>query len=336
MKAWIITAPGTLEQVDLPSEEIGSKEVKIKVGHGLISRPDVQTYLGSDKAKLPIVPGGSCSGMVVGVGSEVTDVSRGDRVFVHPQKMCGDCTDCREGKGTCANVEYYGITRNGFMRDFAVVSERDCIKIPDRVPGKETVFLDYIALAVSTIEALRIKKGEHLVISGASTLGIILGQVALYYQAVPILVDSNDDYLAMAAETGIFYTANTTKNAYDKIFHITGGKMVECVAHIATGGIDVRQSIDLAGRGGRVAIVGRYGAEYSLECSLLPVIERNIGIIGVSHGIGSTRIAINMLANKAINVDKLINREVGFDAVPEVLESNARSREHLKTVISFG
>ena len=391
MKAWKITAPRTVEQISSPSEPVGPGQVKVKIGYCLVSRPDIMTYKAETAAELPVVPGGSCCGMVVETGEGVGDLERGDRVFIHPQKYCGVCAACKAGHySSCENVGYYGITCDGFMRDFAVVQSIDCTKLPERIQGRDAVFLDYIAIAVQTISALDIRKGEHIVIAGASTLGIILGQVALYYQTVPILVDTNPEYLDKASQLGIYYTINAAEcnarnkifhitggkmaecaahiasglvpilvdtnpeyldkasqlgiyytinaaecNARNKIFHITGGKMAECAAHIASGEIPVSDSISFAGRGGRLAIVGRYGCRHELDCSLRPVIENGITVIGVSSGAKNTQVAVNMLANKAVSVAPLVTGEAGFDDIPRIFEENADVNNHLKTVIKM-
>lgn len=337
MKAWKITAPRTVEQISSPSEPVGPGQVKVKIGYCLVSRPDIMTYKAETAAELPVVPGGSCCGMVVETGEGVGDLERGDRVFIHPQKYCGVCAACKAGHySSCENVGYYGITCDGFMRDFAVVQSIDCTKLPERIQGRDAVFLDYIAIAVQTISALDIRKGEHIAIAGASTLGIILGQVALYYQTVPILVDTNPEYLDKASQLGIYYTINAAEcNARNKIFHITGGKMAECAAHIASGEIPVSDSISFAGRGGRLAIVGRYGCRHELDCSLRPVIENGITVIGVSSGAKNTQVAVNMLANKAVSVAPLVTGEAGFDDIPRIFEENADVNNHLKTVIKM-
>ena len=338
MKAWKITEPGQIGLTTSPGVAAGKGCVKIKIGQCLLSRPDIQVYLGSPEAKLPVVPGGSCCGMVVEVGEEVTELERGDRVYVGPRRYCGVCGECKAGRqGSCENAEYYGITCDGFMRDFAVVRACDCIKIPERIDNDEAVFLDYIATAVQVMSALDVRKGEHLAISGASAIGIILGQVALYYQAIPILVDVNADYLQKAYEMGVYYTVNAVEcDPKSKIFHITGGRMAECAAHIASGNVPISQSVNFAGKSGRLAVVGRYGCNNSLDCSLLPVIENNLTILGVTGGAKNAQIAMNMLANKAVTVQSLITNRVGFEDIPEVFAAaTTKTDEHLKTIIKI-
>ncbi len=80
--------------------------------------------------------------------------------------------------------------------------------IPDRLKDEEAVFTEHTAMAINVISKLKIDKGEHLVIVGATSIGIILAQVAMYHQAVPIVVDMRDELLESARRAGVYYTIN--------------------------------------------------------------------------------------------------------------------------------
>ena len=337
MKAWRLTPSKSLTLCEEQSEATPEGNVKIKINKSLVSRPDICIYDDSISKPENLVPICSCCGMVVEVGEGVTSLSRGDRVFVKTQRFCEACLACRKGKySDCQNVEYYGITRDGFARDFAVVQETDCAKLPDRISDDSAVFLDYIAIATQTIISTGVKKGEHLVISGMSALGLVLGQVALYYQIVPIIIDVEEKYLEKAKELGMYYTVNAkAQDPKDKIFHITGGKMAECVAHISSGEVPLSVSMDCVGKSGTLAVVGRHGGKYNLDCSLRPVIENAVTVIGIDSSGSNMQIAINMIANKAINVESLIIGTVGFMDIPTLLEETANSPDHLKKIIDF-
>ncbi len=338
MKAWQITAPGKLELTESASQKASEGCVKIKILESLISRPDINVYTGKTEAALPVIPGGSCVGMVIESGDGVTELQRGDRVYVRPQRACGECAHCKAGKfSLCENTGIHGVTCDGFMRDYAIIRASEGISLPERIPNEEAVFLDYISIAVQTINALEISKGDYLAISGASALGIILGQVAMYYQAVPIIVDINEEYLKKAKEMGLYYTVNAMEtDPRSKIFHITGGKMAERVAHISSGEMRISQSLDFTAKYGKLVIIGRYGCTGDLDCSLKNVVNKAITITGICNGVKNMQTAVNILANKAISVKPLITKEVSFDDVPQVFENCANNkRGHLKTLITF-
>lgn len=336
MKAWTITEDRKLELVTEAGRPADPGCVKIKISHVLVSNVDLNAFT-REGGHRPVIPGGSCCGMVVETGEGVRDLERGDRVFVGPDRFCGECPECKAGRyASCENVSYRGSDCDGFIRDFAVVRAEDCTKLPERISDKEAVFLDYISTAVDIMSTLNAEKGEHIAISGAGALGCILAQVALYYQAVPILVDIDAEFLAKAAAMGVYYTVNTVENdARTKIFHITGGKMAECAVHIATAGSSVARTLSFAGRGGRVVVVGRKDCHSDLTCSLVPVVANELTVMGVTGAEKSTQTAINMLANKAVTVLPLITVQTTFDEVPEVFaQAAATPFPHMKIIVS--
>lgn len=338
MKAWMVTEPRKLELVESPSESAGAGCVKIKVLESLISAPDVNVYSGRAGVTLPVCPGGFCVGMVIESGEGVMDLTRGDRVYVRSQMSCGTCAACRAGKSwKCENMKMRGYSCDGFMRDFAVVPAADCVKIPDRLGGDEAVFIDYISIAVQAIAALGVEKGNYLAISGAGTLGIILGQVALYYQAVPIIIDVDKDSLSAAKNLGLYYTVDASEtDPRTKIFHITGGSMAERVAHIVSSEMSVSRSIDYTARGGTLALIGRYGCVSSVPCSLENAVKNNLTLTCVNGGAKNNQVAINMLVGKAVSVLPLITDKVGFADIPAALEKeDGIIRGHMKTLIKF-
>src|SRR5262249_61887461 len=54
--------------------------------------------LWTDRPRLPASVGLVAAGVVVKVGSEVTDVAVGERVYVNPWLSCGMCSYCRAGE----------------------------------------------------------------------------------------------------------------------------------------------------------------------------------------------------------------------------------------------
>ena len=47
------------------------------------------------------------------------------------------------------------------------------------IPHNRVVFIEHIATAINTLSKLGVEKGEHIVIVGATVVGLILAQVSL-------------------------------------------------------------------------------------------------------------------------------------------------------------
>ena len=274
--------------------------------------------------------------MVTEVGASVTGLSRGDRVAADPFVGCKTCAPCKAGRGDeCEKMLCYGVDDNGFMSDFTVVPASMLYTLPDRIKDADAVFIEQIALSINVVSKLNLDKGEHIVIMGANALGIILAQVALYYQAVPILVDTDADMLALAESLGVYYTVNSVESdPMKKIFSITGGKMAETVAFIATSHMSFGRSMDYAAHGGRLAIVGWANACADVTGGFSGVLDKQLKVVGVNNGARLFPAAINLLATRTVDVGKLITCEIGFDEVGDSVRKHAESRERfIKAVV---
>jgi len=301
--------------------------VKVKVGHSILSGVDALLYAGKlSPAKTPITIGHQAVGMVSEVGAGVAGVARGDRVVLDPFVSCDMCGDNEKTKCyECADLKMYGLAQDGFMSDFVVVCADDAFKLPERVKDEDAIFSSHVAFAVNIINKLQLEKGEHIVIMGASLVGIILAQVALYYQAIPILVDIRGDRLNVAESLGVYYCINSVKeDMRKKIFSITGGNMAASVVYFPNADNALNKCLEYAATGGQVCIAGWNGTQPDLAGSFSTVLNKQLKVFGVNNGAKLIPAAINMLANRIVNVAPVISGTVMFSEVDKALAEQAQ------------
>lgn len=322
MKAYRLYNQGDLRLEELPFQPVGKNCVKIKVLKSALTHADNLAYEGKLKVKYPVILGRHCVAMVSETGENVTNVVRGNRVALSPFTSCHDCEQCNQGKGeNCEHKLEYGHGEDGFLRDFAVVHCDDLYKLPDRVSDSEAMFLEHIATAVNIIGKLNLEKGEHIVIAGATVTGIILAQAAIYYQAVPILLDVRQDRLDIAASLGVYYTVNTTESdAMKKIFSLTGGRMAETAAFMSAEIMPLTRAFGFCMPHGRVAICNGMNSAAGLSADLNEVVEKQLEVFGVSSMGRNMLSAINMLANKSVKVAPLISKEIAFSGIEDAFK----------------
>lgn len=339
MKAWRLHDKEKLTFDELPSQSVGDGCVKLKTLAAGISYTDVYMYNGRlPISTSPIIIGRQCVGMVTEVGESVTGLVRGDRVAADPFVCCKSCTPCRENRADeCEKMICYGVNDNGFMSDFIVAPANILYKLPERITDNDAIFIEHIALSVNAVSKLNLEKGEHIVIVGANALGIILAQVALYYQAVPILVDTDGENLAIAESLGVYYTINSVESdPMKKIFSITGGKLADCVAFISTSHMAFGRSLDYASVGGRVALVGLSDVCGEMTGSFTSILNKQLKVMGVNNGAKLFSAAINLLANRTVDVSKLVGHEVKFeDAEKAIREQSEHPDRFIKAVVKF-
>lgn len=335
MKVWRIHAPNDIreEEMMLP---VGEHCVKIKVMYTAFSLTDNLILSGKMQVNYPVVPCRTCIGMVSEVGVGVKTLQRGDIVAVKPFSPCGTCLSCKQNVTyNCENKITYGVNEDGFLRDFAVVAASDTIKLPESIGASmDAVFLEHIDMCISAISKLDIDKGQYLVIMGATDMGLILAQIAMYYQAVPIVVDVRQDFLDKAKDLDIYYTINSMEtDASKKIFSITGGRMGDAVAYMTAATLPITQAFDFVKKSGKAVIVGWQDTASDLSYPYAQIVNKQLEVHGVSGSNNNYFSAVNMLANKAVRVKGLIGDVIETKDIPSFIKASDNKDKYFKTIV---
>lgn len=321
MKAYRIHAPHTIKLEEMEALPVGDGCIKLKNLMCGVTPADIAVYEGKLSAKYPIIPIRQCVGFVSEVGNSVKGIVRGQRVVTYPQASCHNCRECRESHYyDCEKPQLFGVSEDGLLSDFAVVSADDVYTIPDRISDAEAVFIEHVAGALNTLGKLGIEKGDQIVIMGATVDGIILAQLAMYYQAVPIVVDLSDEMLRLAQKAGVYFTVNAVDdNVVKKILALTGGHMAKACIYLSGSHMPFSSALDYTAVRGKVAAIGRIH-EGDLSCNLGGLLEKNIDLFTVVDCGKNYSSAINLLANRTVNVELLCKDAVPFSGVPEAFE----------------
>ena len=338
MKAYRIHAPHTLKLDEMDALPVGENCIKLKNLMCGITPADIAVYEGRVQTKYPIIPLSQCVGFVSEVGANVTGIQRGQRVVTYPQASCHACKACKDGRYfECEKPLPFGVQEDGFLSDFSVVSANDVYTIPDRISDEEAVFIEHIATALNAMSKMNVEKGDQVVIMGATVEGIILAQLAMYYQAVPIMVDMHEDMLKLAQKAGVYFTVNAVDdNVCKKILALTGGHMANACAYLVNSHMPLQSAWDYTAVGGRVAIVGKNGIG-DLNCNLNNMLEKNIDLYTVVDCGKNYSSAINLLANRTVTVNSLYENIIPFAEAQSAYDSlvSGRDDSQFKTLIKI-
>ena len=274
--------------------------VKIKIKKALLTPEDFSTYEG-EGVKYPVIPARAAIGLVSELGSEKAGYSRGEKVFPHPEIACGKCAECLSGDDDhCASFSIAGKNADGFLRDFAVFKGDELSMLPSSIEDNEALFIDHVALCVNAINAIDMQKGEHVVIVGGDALGIILAQLVIYYQGVPILVENNDDNIIVAKNAGIYYTLFADNKIEKNVSELTGARLSNKVVYMTGSNLNTDIALKLAGNNATVCFAGF--ATPSLRVNFTQALAKLLQFKCVTNGYGAIESAINLLAQKAVNL----------------------------------
>jgi len=324
MKAWRIKAKGELVLEKLEPTAPKENFVKVKIIYSALSDMDELLYSGEVlPPQYPVTIGRQAVGMVVEVGESVTNVTRGDRVVIDPYVFCDSCIMCsEEGKYTdCLNLKEYGTDEDGFLSDFVIVRCEDLFKLPDRVSDEDAMFASHIATAMNIASKLSLEKGKHIAIMGGTIIGLVLAQIVLYYQAVPILVDARADRLERAESLGIYYCINSTvQDVQKKIFSLTGGSLADSAVHLVASQLPLEQTLASVSFGSKIILAGWSGAQTALPANIRSIVTKQIKVEGLTNGAKLIPSAINMIINKSVNVSSFVTKTVPFNDVETAIK----------------
>jgi threonine dehydrogenase-like Zn-dependent dehydrogenase len=310
-------------------EERAEGEVKIKLSKVALSRTDLNLYMGADEHVYPIIPAHSAIGFV-SEADEASGLKLGSRVAISPYI---DFSEFNFESLRAKRIEVMGISRDGLLRDFVNIPVDNVYQLPEGINDEEALFLDYISFGTNVFENYDFEKGDYVAIIGSGIFQLILGQLAIYYQIVPILIDQSAEKLNDAKNFGIYYTVDaSSENVVERVKEITGGRFAEFTVFLPKETpFEIAENITM--QGGTIIVAGYDRVSDKHIVNMKRVLSKQLKIIGVNNGFGETASAINLLANKIIKTDRMISREIDFENVSQIFKEWAKDPSKYRKII---
>jgi alcohol dehydrogenase len=151
---------------------------------------------------LPASVGLDAAGVVARVGSDVTNVAVGDRVYVNPWLSCGMCEYCRTGEPMLCDAAafqgYFGFFPHslrqlmgypfGGFSEYTTASPQRLVHLPQQVTFDQAARFGYLGTAFAALRAAQVGGGSWIAINGITgTLGVGATLLALAMGATRIL-----------------------------------------------------------------------------------------------------------------------------------------------------
>lgn len=229
MRAIQLTAPGTLELVEVPTPTPGPGEVLLAMAAVGACHSDLHILdAPAGVFPTPMTLGHEIAGRVAQLGPGVSGWSDGDAVAVYGILGCGRCRACLRGReNQCRTVPVGGIglSRDGGLADHVVVPADRLLPLGGLDPVQAAPLTDagltpYHAISLSR-DALR--PGTCCVVIGIGGLGHMAVQILAATTAATIIaVDTRDTALRLAKQMGAHHTVQAGPAAVEQIRELTG------------------------------------------------------------------------------------------------------------------
>lgn len=208
MKAAVVESFGQQLMIrDVPVPVPGPGQILVKTEACGVCHTDLHAMHGDWPLKpaLPFIPGHEGIGIVVGMGTGVTEVVLGERVGVPwLYSACGHCEHCLAAWETvCASAEFGGYTKNGGFAEYILADPKYVAHIPEGLSA--TAAAPIICAGVTSykgIKETRARPGEWLAVSGVGGLGHLAVQYGKAMGLRVCAIDIDDGKLAHAQALG--------------------------------------------------------------------------------------------------------------------------------------
>ncbi len=317
MNVWKLTAANKIELFDEPVPEITDNKMKVRITKVMLCSQDAAVFRGQFKTKHPIVPGLFAVGIIAEDYSE--DYPKGMRVILHTYLPA---EDSGSAKKDFSEDDYVvcGQTRDGFLQDIVTLSPDELTPLPDSVTDEDALLLHRVALAKEVVDKLDVKKGQHIAVAGASGFGILVCQLLIYQQAAPILISADQSRLDFANSCGVYYTLHVDDNLLDKIGTLTGGRLADGAVFVTNAkDIDPSVAFQVCAREANVVIGGPVSGSVKIDADT--AIHKQISVHCLSDYVENLEMAINLAANKAVNMQNFKAKPVEQDTLAEFYSS---------------
>ena len=300
MNYWTFDGDNSARLIGDETENENSGCAKVKIIRSSIDNSDIFAY--TRKKAVSIVPSSSAAGLI----SECPtgEFKSGQRVFL-----------------SCSGKSGSDGTSGGYLRDYANVSTDYIYELPDVIADNDIVFIDSIAKACNLIDKLEIKPAQTVIINGVSVINLIIAQLLRYHQALPIMIDSDDEKLGLAQDLGVDFIINSSQeNVPYMVKSFTSGKMASALVV----DLDILSDMDelpyCLAMGGKIALINANSALKCYKIDFINILNKELSIFGIKDGDGKVSMAINLLAMEKVKVAPLIGDIVGFSEVPQLME----------------
>lgn len=151
----------------------------------------------------PIVLGHESSGIVVEVGSKVSNLEIGDKVAIEPGVPCRHCDYCRKGSYNLCPDTVFAATppHHGTLSKWYKTAADYCYKLPEHLSLEDGALCEPVAVAVQICKVGDVRAGQKIVVFGCGPIGLLCQAVAKAYAAKLVIgIDVSKKRMSIATE----------------------------------------------------------------------------------------------------------------------------------------
>lgn len=327
MKALLLTQYRRLELADIPSPEIGSEDVLVRVRACGICGSDVHGFDGSTGRRIPpLVMGHEAAGVVARVGGNVTSFRQGDRVTFDSMISCGRCYYCRRGQiNLCDARRVLGVScgeyrQNGAFAEYVAVPQHVVYRLPDSLSFEHAALIEPASVVFHAVDLTPIVLGDTAVVVGTGMIGLLVVQALRLAGCGRVFaVDLDDQKLELAKRLGADEGFNPSRADVEaEVKSRTQGRGADVAIEAVGATAPIQTAIAVLRKGGALTLVGNLSPK--VEVPLQAIVTRELKLNGSCGVKGEYASSMEMMARGTVQVSPLISAAAPLEEGPAWFE----------------
>jgi len=347
MLAAVYRGVNDIRMETVPVPRIGPGEMLVRVHSCGVCGTDLKKIsTGSHSA--PRIFGHETSGVVAAVGEGVANYRPGDRVMVFHHFPCRQCFYCRNKTfAQCVTYKKVGCTAGfepsggGFAEYVRVMDwivEHGTVRVPDGVSFEQACFVEPVNTCMKGIEALRLHRGETVLVIGQGPIGIILSVLAKRAGASVITSDLYPERLRIGLSFGLDRTIDASQaNVVERVRGMTEGRGADAVILAVGGNSLIRTAMDAARPGGRILLFAQtQHGEAVIDPAAICVDEKTL-VGSYSASVDLQQESVRFVMNREMDLERLVSHRFSLSESRQALELAAHPQpSSMKIMIQPG
>lgn len=299
---------GSVEIREIAKPVIGDDDVLLEVANVGVCGSDLHQWTSDHSwpVNYPVVLGHEFGGHIVELGRNVQGWKEGDRVVSETAAVI-DANNPLSKQGLYnldPTRKGFGYGVNGAMTRFVKVPARCLHTVPENLPFEQACLTEPCSVAYNAVVVNSdIKPGDHVIVIGPGTIGILCMAMAKLCGAEVAMVGLESDRVRL--EVASKYGCETiVGNAHDWA-NKKDGLGVDCVIDAAGVSTTLKNALEWIRPNGQITKVG-WGPK-PLNFTLDPLVQKNVRLQGsFSHNWPIWEKVLSLLASKRLDVRPII------------------------------
>ena len=328
-----------IEIKEISIRPLGPKEILLKVEMVGICGSDIVAWKGGfQRIKKPVVLGHEMVGTIVELGEKCEASHKvGKRVVLEPLNSCGECQACKKGHyNVCENLKVYGIDEDGTFAEYICVREDRVHEISEKLSLEYCAMSECLSVAIHMVRHSGVKFGDQVVITGAGTIGILVGMLAKRSGAEKVIItDMNEFRLSIAKDLGLYPINIRHENYMEEITKELQGKKADVAFELVGVADSLNACLEVIKSRGTVLIGGMFKQIPQIaiqKCVLKEVVLKGSRV----YTYDDFDKAVKLLENESLEVKKIITKVIDFEnIITEGMSPIRNGEEVLKVLVKI-